>query len=107
VTIPLAAVNLVTALVRPVLPDTVVRPGTNITRNLYKLDYHARVLVRGRKDRSDDGRRTGRTDAGVVAAQAVLAAGPLGQRELARLRVVCGLGDVLAVRRVVEPVTRG
>lgn len=96
------AIDLVAALIAT-LPNTAVRSRMIIAGHLHELDGYAGGLVQGREGGSDHVGGTGRTDAVLRPAEAVFAAGPFCQGEVAGRGVVGGFADVGAVHGVVEP----
>lgn len=100
------AIHRVAALVLAVLPDAVVVGVTDVAGHLGDIDGDARLLVIGREGEGRGQGGVGNAQTVVVSGQAVLAAGPLGEGELARLVPVHGLADLAAVVGVVEPQPR-
>lgn len=102
----LAVNRAITALVRAVLPDTVVRGGMNITRNLSKLEGDTGLRVLRVEGHCRFVGWAGRAKPVCVTSQAVFAAWPLRNGELpCFLKVTC-LTSVWSVSLVVEPLKR-
>lgn len=98
------AVNLTaTALIFISLPDTVILLRLHITRHLREVERHTSLLIILEEGQGRSVGRASRTQPILEAAQAVLSTRPLGHGELAGLREVVRLADVVAVHRCVEP----
>lgn len=97
-----AAVHPVAALV-PIRPDAVVHVGLEIARHLGELEGDAHLRILRVKGHGGNVGRARRADALGEAAQAILAAGPLADGEVAGAGKGRRAADVVAVGRVVEP----